>query len=430
MTRPGPSPVIRGIEANRVQIALLLTQVLFTGLMLGITRTVVPALAETEFGLAKGSFLLLSSFVIAFGVVKAAMNLVAGGLSDRIGRRAVLIAGWLCGLPVPLLIWSAPDWNRIVVATLLLAINQGLCWSMTQTAKLDLTRAGERGLVMGLNEFAGYAGVAAGGLATAGLAVVLGPRPALLLFGLLTAATALALAVLAVRETSGSTAAEGGGAGPARSHDPLPPGAGVRAVLVHVSWRDKRLFALCQAGLVEKFVDALVWIALPAWLFAQGVPLPAIGWIAATYGLVWGVAQIGTGRLSDRIGRHLPNVAGMAVCALGVAMFPLAGAMPGWIWAAATTGLGMALLYPNLSAAVADVSAPPWRGTAIGIYRFWRDLGYAVGAVGIGLSGALTGSGTAAFWVVAGAMLLSGGVLWRLGAESHPRLAARGPGAD
>ena len=392
----------RGLGAARGQVFQLAVQVFLTGLTLGLVRTVVPALAETEFGVARGSALALVSFVLAFGVVKAVMNLVAGRLSEGIGRRAVLIAGWIVALPVPVMIWVAPGWGWIVAATALLGVNQGMTWSMSQTMTLDLAGPQERGRAMGISEFAGYGGVAMAGLLTGWAASALGARAGLLVVGLALTLMALGLALAAVRETRPGGTAGTGGAG---SGGAVPLGR----VLADMTWRDRRLAALCQAGLVEKFVDALVWIVLPVWLFGQGVGLTGIGWITGTYGMVWGVAQLWTGRLADRVGRYWPNLGGMWLCALGVALFPLGSGMGWWMTSAAVTGAGMALLYPNLGAAVADIAAPGWRGSAIGIYRFWRDLGYAIGALLLGLA---MGTGAeAAFWAVAGAMVVSGGVL-------------------
>lgn len=419
-----PAAPVRGLSANRAQVGQLLAQVFLVGLTLGLMRTVVPALAEDEFGIPRGAFVLLGTFVLAFGVVKAALNFAAGRWSERLGRRRVLVWGWLAGLPVPVLVWAAPSWGWIVAATVLLGVQQGLCWSMSQTAKLDLTRPAERGLVMGLNEFAGYAGVALSGIVTAYAAAWLGPRPGLLLVGLAVVGTGLALALAFVRESRPWALAEAAAPPPARAprhtraRSASPGSAEVFALM---TWRDRRLAALCQAGHVEKFVDALVWILVPAWLFSQGASLPQIGWVVGAYGLVWGVAQLVTGPLSDRVGRFWPNVAGMWLCGLGVALMPLGAGPWGWAGAAALAGFGMALLYPNLSAAVADITPPAWRGSAIGVYRFWRDLGYATGALVVGLAAWVAGP-EAAFWVVGAAMAVSGGVLWLWGEETHPGL--------
>ncbi|MDO8414413.1 MAG: MFS transporter [Gallionellaceae bacterium] len=401
-----------GIRANLGQFLHQLVQVMLVGFTIGMMRTVVPALAESEFGVAKNSFILLTTFVIAFGFVKGTLNFVAGRLSERIGRKKVLLLGWIAALPIPLLVYFAPSWNWIVIATMLLGINQGLTWSMTQTAQLDLTRPHQRGLTLGLNEFAGYIGLALAGIITAYLATALGARLGLLLFGMTTILLAILLTLLWVKDTLPWVQAE------------VSISLSTWEVFTLMSWRDRRLAALCQAGLVEKFVDALVWIFYPVFLYQRDVSLPNIGWIVGVYGLVWGGAQLFTGKLSDHIGRHIPNVLGMWICGAGVAMMLWGESVTWWSLSAAVSGFGMALLYPNLSAAVADISHPDWRGSAIGIYRFWRDLGYGIGALGLGIAAHFSGSVEAAFWFVAVSMLLSGIVLWLLGEETHPLLVA------
>jgi MFS family permease len=418
-----------GIRVNLAQFLQQLLQVLLVGMTIGMMRNVVPALAEGEFGVPRGSFMLLAAFVVAFGFVKGAMNFVAGRLAERLGRKRVLLLGWLVALPIPPLIYFAASWSWVVFATVLLGINQGLTWSMTQTAKLDFTRADQRGLVIGLNEFSGYVGVAMAGVVTGYLATALGPREGLLWFGAAVIGLATLLAALAVAETlpwardevkRHATSAAG-------SLRPRYP-AGVSAqpstaeMFALMSWRDRRMAALCQAGLVEKFVDALVWAFWPVYLHQRGVDLPGIGWIVGVYGFTWGAAQFFTGKLSDRLGRHLLNAWGMWICGAGVALMPLGEGAAWWSASAAVAGLGMAMLYPNLSAAVADIAHPNWRASAIGIYRFWRDLGYGIGALGLGLAAALGGRLETAFWFVAVAMLASGAVLFRWGEETHPRL--------
>lgn len=430
--RAGRSTAVHahGIHENFSQFMHQLVQVLLVGFAIGMMRTVVPALAETEFGVAKGSFMMLTSFVVAFGVVKGVMNFVAGRLSERIGRQKVLLLGWFVAIPIPFMIYLAPNWGWIVASTVLLGVNQGLAWSMTQTAKLDITRADQRGLTMGLNGFAGYVGVALAGIITAYAASLLGPRLGLLAFGVVVVAAGIALALLWGRDTLPWAKAEAAanarppvtGAFRPRYPRDVSDTPGTWEVFAVMSWRDRRLAAVSQAGLVEKFVDALVWVIFPVFLFAKGVSLPNIGWIVGVYGLVWGGSQLFTGRLSDHVGRFWPNVLGMWICGTGVALVVLGSGVLWWSVAAAVTGFGMALLYPNLSAAVADITPPGWRGTAIGIYRFWRDLGYAIGALGLGIASHVTGATEAAFWFVAVSMMLSGGVLWWWGEESHPRL--------
>lgn len=418
-----------GIRANLAQFVHQLAQVLLVGLTLGTMRTVVPALAESEFNVPKGSFVLLVAFVVAFGVVKGLLNFIAGRLSERIGRNRVLLVGWAVALPIPLMLWYAPTWNWVIAATVLLGINQGLTWSMTQTAKLDLTRMEERGLTIGLNEFAGYVGVALAGMATAYLAASLGARVGLLVFGLAVISLAIVLTWRWVQDTLPWAHAESARHAAGTAGGPQPRFARTVSerpttweLLAVVSWRDRRLAALCQAGLVEKFVDALVWVFYPVYLYQRGVALPQIGWIVGVYGFVWGGGQLITGRLSDRVGRMKPIVWGMLACGAGVALMLAFDGMAWWSWCAALTGFGMALLYPNLSAAVADIAPPSWRGSAIGIYRFWRDLGYGIGALGLGLVARASADIASGFVFVAVSMVLSGLLLGWLGEETHPRL--------
>jgi MFS family permease len=419
-----------GIYANLTQFLHQLLQVLLVGFTIGMMRTVLPAVSESEFGVPKNSFMLLTSFVVAFGLVKAVVNFVAGRVSEQMGRKNLLLLGWITALPIPLLVYFAPSWGSIVAATVLLGVNQGLTWSMTQTAKLDIARFDERGLAIGLNELSGYLGLALAGIVTAYLAAALGARVGLLVFGMATVLLAIVLTVLWVKETLPWSRLE------VARHNSTPSGDLVRRypasggvqpttweVFSLMSWRDKRLAAICQAGLVEKFVDALVWVFYPVFLLRRGASLTAIGWIVGVYGFVWGGSQFFTGKLSDRIGRHRPNVWGMWICGVGVAMMQWKNGALWWSLCAAVAGFGMALLYPNLSAAVADISHPSWRGSAIGIYRFWRDLGYGIGALGLGIAAHYSGTVEAAFWFVAISMCLSGGVLWMFGEETHPRLA-------
>lgn len=286
---------------------------------------------------------------------------------------------------------------------------------MTQTAKLDITRADQRGLTIGLNEFAGYGGVAIAGIVTGYAATYLGPRLGLLAFGLLVITTGLTLSALFVRDTLPWALADAwrqGGSGESR-------GLSTWGVFKRVSWTDRRLMAVSQAGLVEKFVDALVWIVYPVFLFDRGLTLTEVGWVIGIYGFVWGASQFFTGPLSDKVGRQWPNVLGMWVCGAGVAMMMLGEGAAWWSISAAVSGVGMALLYPNLSGAIADIAPPQWRGSAIGIYRFWRDFGYALGALCLGIAAHSTGRIDTAFWFVAGAMIVSGLILWIFGEETQ-----------
>src|SRR5512143_1119524 len=408
-----------GIRDNIAQFSHQLVQVFFVGLTIGMFRTVVPALAESEFGVAKGSFMMLMAFVTAFGFVKGTLNFVAGRLSERIGRKKVLAIGWLAAVPIPFMILYAPSWSWIVAATVLLGVNQGLTWSMTQTSKLDLTTANQRGLTIGLNEFSGYFGVAVAGIVTGYMATAYGPREGLMIFGLTVVALAGLLTLLWVKDTLPWAHAEGKkhAAGLMTGPKPRYPTnisdkPSTWEVFTLMSWRDVRMAAISQAGLVEKFVDALVWVFFPVYLHQRGLSLPGIGWVVGVYGFVWGMSQFFTGHLSDRVGRKQPIVWGMWMCGTVVALVMLGAGELWWSFAAAVMGFGMALLYPTLSAAV----------SAIGIYRFWRDLGYGIGALLLGAVAALFDGIEAGFWFTAGAMFVSGLIVLVACEETHPRL--------
>ncbi len=418
-----------GIRNNLEQFLHQLLQVLLVGMTLGMMRTVIPALAEREFGVPKGSFLMLMAFVVAFGFVKGTLNFVAGRLSERIGRKQVLLFGWLIALPIPPMIMYATSWNWIVAATILLGINQGLTWSMTQTAKLDITHPQQRGLTIGLNEFSGYFGVALAGIITAYLSQWLGARIGLMWFGMSTVVIAIITTQLWVRDTLPWAHSEARAHAAGRAVGPVPrypknisEYPGTWEVFSLMSWRDKRMLALSQAGLVEKFVDALIWVFYPVYLYQQGLSLANIGWVVGMYGFVWGGSQFVTGKLSDHIGRRWPIISGMWLCGIGVGLTLMAEGLYWWSFSAALTGLGMALLYPNLSAAVGDIAHPNWRGSAIGIYRFWRDLGYGIGALLLGVASNASGVLSTGFWLVSCAMLLSGLWVWIACEETHPRL--------
>ena len=426
----GTAGYVHGIRANLGQFSQQLLQVFFVGLTIGLQRNVMPALAEQEFGVPAGSFALLTAFIVSFGFVKGSLNFVAGRLSDRIGRRRILLWGWVAALPIPFIILYAPSWNWIVAANVLLGVNQGFAWSMTVTSKLDITHANERGLATGFNEFAGYSGVAIAGIVTGYLATDFDPRWSLFTFGLSVAIVALIVAYLFVEETLPWAHAEaakraGGETGTARGGLPegFPDQPTTRQIFALVSFRHRTFSALSQAGCVEKFVDALVWAFFPVFLIERGLTIVEIGWVVGAYGLVWGGSQLWTGPLSDRIGRKIPIVAGMWICGGGIAATLFGDNIVHWAATAAVSGLGMALLYPTLIAAVSDLSHPSWRGSSLGVYRFWRDLGYGIGALLIGFIANATSSVEAGFWFTAAAMGVSG--LWVLVAaeETHPRLA-------
>ena len=406
---------VHGIRPNIGQFAQQLLQVFFVGLTIGMQRTVVPALAETEFGVPPGSFTLLMAFVVSFGFVKGAMNFVSGRVSEKVGRRKVLIWGWLIALPIPFIFLYAPTWNWIVAANVLLGINQGFTWSMTVTSKLDIVRPEQRGVATGFNEFAGYGGVALAGLITGYLASYFDPRWSLFVFGLSVISLALVSALLFSKETLHWARAESAAHKAGTYDGPRPrfpenvsEHPSTKEIFTLVSFRHRTFVALSQAGCVEKFVDALVWVFFPVYLHARGLSLIDIGWIVGVYGFVWGGSQLWTGPLSDAVGRKWPIVIGMWTCAAGITATLFAGNMVEWSLTAGITGIGMALLYPTLIAAIGDISHPNWRGSSLGVYRFWRDLGYGIGALSLGVIADTFGALEAGFWFTAVAMTLSG----------------------
>lgn len=416
-----------GIRANVRPFIEQLVQVFFVGLTIGLQRTVIPALAETEFDVVQGSMTAIFAFIISFGVVKGVMNFVSGRISERVGRRRVLIWGWLVALPIPFMILFAPSWGWIVAANVLLGVNQGFCWSMTVTAKMDIVKGSERGLATGFNEFAGYGGVALAGLVTGYLASYFDPRMSLFIFGLVVIFLALAAGLLAFTETLPFARAEalrhrsGETTGPRPRYVEGPDDPTSSQIFALVTWKSRTFMALAQAGSVEKFVDALMWALVPVFMVAKDASLIEIGWVTGIYGFVWGGSQLWTGPLSDRVGRKWPTVTGFFLCSGGVLVFPVLTTVGGWGAAAAVTGVGMALLYPTLIAAIGDVAHPSWRGSALGVYRFWRDLGYAIGALAMGLISDAAGMLEAGFWFTGLAMAGSGVWLILGMAETHPR---------
>lgn len=374
-------PVALGLGANVGQFSLLVLINAFVGGMVGLERTVLPLIAEGDFRIASKSVIL--SFIVSFGVVKAFTNLLAGRYSDIIGRKRLLIAGWLFALPVPLLIIWAPTWNWIAAANVLLGINQGLCWSTTVIMKIDLVGPKRRGFAMGLNEFAGYGAVALAAMASGYLASVYGLRPVPFYLGIAFAAFGLLLSLI-VRDTTAHAREE------ARLHvagSVAPPP--FRDVFAQTSYRDPTLFACSQAGLINNLNDGMVWGLFPLLFASYGLEVGRIGVLAAVYPAVWGLSQLATGGLSDQWGRKWMIVAGMWVQAVGIwfivwtPRLAQAGESIFWLWmsGAVLLGLGTALVYPTLLAAIGDVVHPGWRASAVGVYRFWRDLGYAVGAL-------------------------------------------------
>lgn len=426
----------------KTQYALQLLQVFFVGLTLGMMRTVIPAVAERDFGVRRGEIALIATFVIAFGLVKGVMNFVAGTMSETLGRKRVLVIGWVIALPIPWMIFHATNWWWIVTATVLLGVNQGLTWSMTLTSKLDLTRANRRGLTNGLNEFAGYSAVAIAGVVTAYLSDRLGARKGLLIFGCATIVPALLVAIIFVRETRASSlslrprgsnesqpsaegARRGEGADSIRESDGAQGSPPTLTPNLSQRQRGKTFAALCQAGLFEKFIDALMWIVLPVHLVQRGIDLRDVGWVPGVYAMVWGCSQLLTGPLSDRLGRKPLIVGGMLLGAMGVALLPQSSNMPWWSACAVITGLGMGMLYPTLGAAVSDLADDATRGRMLGVYRFWRDLGYAIGAAALAMIAHFGGTTPAMFLTVAACVAASAMFTMILANETCPRTSSR-----
>jgi MFS family permease len=380
------APPRLGLRENWEQFALLVVVNAFVGGMVGLERAVVPLLAEDEFGRTSRTVIL--SFIVTFGLVKALANLFAGHFSDRIGRKQILVAGWLFGLPVPFLVIFAPSWSWVVFANVLLGVNQGLCWSTTVIMKIDLVGPLRRGLAMGLNEAAGYLALSGAALASGYLAATYSLRPAPFLLGIGFAVAGLVLSVVFVRDSHGHARHEARllGAAPARAAGPT-----FGAIFRATSWSDRALFAASQAGLVNNLNDGLAWGLFPLYFAARGASLKEIGWLAAIYPGVSGLSQLGTGVLSDRTGRKGLIAAGMWVQAGGIGVILVAGRFWWWMAGAVLLGLGTALVYPTLIATIGDVAHPEWRASAVGVYRLWRDAGYAVGALLAGVLADLLG---------------------------------------
>jgi MFS family permease len=405
-TTKTPIPVRLGLRANLAQFIVLVAVNALVGGMVGQERTVLPLLATQVF--AVGAFTASLAFIVAFGLTKALTNLVAGTLSDRYGRKPVLVAGWLIGLPVPLLLIWAPSWGWIIAANVLLGVNQGLTWSTTIVMKIDLVGPARRGLAMGFNEAAGYLAVSATGLATGYLAAQYGLRPAPFLLGIVFAALGLGLSTVVVRETHDHARHE------ARTHIPTHTSHGDsltgRQIFTLTSFKERALSAASQAGLVNNLNDGLAWGLFPILFATSGLGVARIGVLVAIYPLVWSLGQLLTGALSDRWGRKWLIAAGMLLQALGIAIVAAGGTFTVWAIAAVLMGGGTAMVYPTLLAVIGDVAHPAWRARAVGVYRLWRDLGYAAGALIAGITADAFGV-RAAIWLVAAITAASGHVV-------------------
>jgi MFS family permease len=377
------STVRLGLKENWPQFALLVLINAFVGGMVGIERTVVPLIGSEEFRIS--STTLVVSFIVSFGVVKACANLVSGQFADKWGRKRVLVLGWLIGLPMPFMIIWAPSWGWVIAANALLGINQGLSWSMTVIMKIDLVGPKSRGLAVGLNEFAGYLAVGVTAFLTGYLASEYGLRPAPIYLGVAYAILGTALSILLVHDTREHVRLE------TAAHTQQSSPISFREIFLLTSFRDRNLFAASQAGLVNNLNDGMSWGIFPLFFASFGLHVDQIGILKAVYPATWGILQIATGPLSDRWGRKGLIVAGMWVQAVGLFLTAATSRFEWWLVGSLLLGIGTAMVYPSLIAAVSDASHPSWRARSLSVYRFWRDLGYAIGALAAGLIADLLG---------------------------------------
>jgi MFS family permease len=411
-----------GLQQNLAQFSLLVGVNALVGGMIGTERTVLPLLAEREFHLT--AYTAALTFIAAFGAVKAATNFFAGTLSDRYGRKPVLIAGWLVGAPAPLLLIWAPSWGWVIAANVLLGINQGLTWSTTVIMKIDLVGSERRGFAMGLNVAAGYGAVSLTALATGYIAQHAGLRPEPFYLGLVFAGLGLGLSVLFVRETRDHAALEA--AGHVSRHDYDNDALSTRAVFLRTTFHERALSSCSQAGLVNNLNDGLAWGLFPILFAAGGLSVGRIGILAALYPAVWCVGQLVTGGLSDRIGRKPLIGGGMLIQAAAIGWIAATTGFVPWALGAITLGVGTAMVYPTLLAAVGDVAHPSWRARSVGVYRLWRDGGFAVGALLAGIVADVV-SIDAAIWAVALLTAVSGVVVYVRMYETHPGRHRRRP---
>ena len=401
-----------GLRENAAQFSLLVIVNAFVGAMAGLERSILPAIAEQEFGLAARTAIL--SFIVVFGVSKALTNYGAGRWADAIGRKRILVLGWLVAVPVPFLLMWAPNWTWILVANALLGVSQGLTWSTTVIMKIDLVGPAERGLAMGLNEFAGYVALAGSALATGWIAASYGLRPQPFYLGVAFVAIGLALSAWLVRDTEDHVRHE--------SRSTTSNAAAADNVFWKTTFSDRNLSSVTQAGLVNNLNDGMAWGLFPMLFAAAGVPVATIAVLVAIYPATSGVGQLFTGALSDRIGRKALIVCGMWIQALGIGITVASHDVTKYMIGGVLLGAGTAMVYPTLLAAIGDVAGPSWRASAVGVYRFWRDLGYAIGAVLAGVTADAFGL-EAAIWMVTALTFLSGAVSFLRMNETAPGVA-------
>lgn len=382
-----PDSIKLGLRPNIRQFLVLVLVNAFVGAMIGLEQTVVPLIGKNDFGIE--SNVIIVSFIASFGAVKAILNLFAGNLSDKWGRKKILVLGWLFGLPVPFILLSAPDWNWIIFANILLGINQGLAWSMTVNMKIDLVGKERRGLALGLNEFAGYVSVALVGFVTGYLASAYGLKPYPFYLGIAFVILGLVTSWVIVKDTRKFTALEI--KNDISNENVSKPDLNFKQVFIQTSWKNRTLLSISQAGLINNLIFGVTWGLFTLYFASFAVGISEIGFLKALHPGIWGVLQLLTGTFSDKVGRKVLIYPGMIIQGIGIWVVLFTNFYWGWIVGMSLIGIGTALVYPTLLAAISDVANPKWRATSLGVYRFWRDLGFVFGAIGIGFLADLFG---------------------------------------
>jgi MFS family permease len=377
------NPIKLGLRPNIQQFLILVLVNAFVGAMIGLEQTVVPLVGKVEFGIESSAIIV--SFIASFGAVKAVLNLLAGNLSDKWGRKSVLVLGWLFGVPVPIILLFAPNWNWIIFANILLGVNQGLAWSMTVNMKIDLVGKSQRGLALGLNEFAGYVAVAVIGFLTGYLASTFGLKPYPFYLGIIFAILGLAISWIIVKDTKKFTSLEiEEDASESLKQETNVNDLSFKEVFLQTSWKNRTLLSISQAGLINNLIFGVTWGLFTLYFASFAIGISEIGFLKALHPGIWGVLQLLTGTFSDKVGRKVLIYPGMIIQGVGVWVVLFTNFYWGWIAGMSLLGIGTALVYPTLLAAISDVAHPKWRATSLGVYRFWRDLGFVFGAIGIG----------------------------------------------